>query len=466
MKRKGDQEESDARHRLHRRDLELFKEIESLEDDVEVRRKRRFHSEDTSENNDIEKYPNKMAARSSRSSREDNDITARGMERFLTRERKNKGIKQPAKRSTLGSGMDMDYTSSGSASGVWISDSEANGISNENPQASSLEHMVAALSDQSRNHETEDTTSGSGLWGASGSDDDLPKFFSAAASNSHYMEVGHVESGSASGERKQENLVSDLAEELHQQTSAKQDEPTHRPKPKQKRSSETFGKDILHEFFEGPGIIHRSKREKIDNSLEEKLASFFRNLKGDTVASHEPETPHEPPPIPAVVTTKRKSKVTKTARDISQGNSEELTGLSLVRRFYRDQDTEVNTGQGNRIYPDSVIPLDDTIKKDKIETKLLHKENVVKKEKAIDKTDTRRSNLYEPRVVHQKEIPRTHVTIIEEPAIYSKTDDPMDSNDGGMNSEEDESEPAIEIHEREIREDGKDNHYTSNDNNK
>ncbi|KXJ16333.1 uncharacterized protein LOC110236030 [Exaiptasia diaphana] len=457
VKRKGDQEESDTGQRLHRRDMELFKEIESLEDDVEIRRKKRFHSEDKNDNNDIEKYPNKMAARSSRSSREDNDITARGMERFLIREGKNKGIKQPAKRSTLGSGMESDYTSSGSASGVWISDSEANSMLNENktPQESSLENIVAALSDQPRDHETEDTSSGSGLWGASGSDDDLPKFFSAAASNSHYMEVGHVESGSGSGETKQANLVSDLAEELHQQASTKQDDHAH---PKQKRSSDSFveGNDILHEFFEGAGIIHRSKREKIDNSLEEKLASFFRNLKGDTVASHEPQTPNEPPPIPAVVTSKRKSKVTKTAREVYQENTEGLTGLSLVRRFYRDQDMDVNTGQGEKIYPDSVIPLDDalTFKKDKIETKLLHQETISKKKKAIDQTETRKSNPYEPRVVHQKEIPRTHVTIIEEPAIYSKTDDSMDSNDGGMNSKEDESEPAIEIHERAIREDG------------
>ncbi|KAK3701358.1 hypothetical protein QZH41_000487 [Actinostola sp. cb2023] len=413
VKRKGDNEEEEGNggQRLHRREVASLKEI--LEDDREIRRKRRFQSEEIVEKNDAEKYPNKMAARSSRSSREDNDITARGMERFLIRENK----------STV-----------------------------------SRDHLPRG--------ENDDSSSGSGLWENSGSnsDDDLPKFFSAVASNSHYMEVGRVGSGSGSGsgmESKQTNLVSDLAEEVHQDRKPIHAEPATEP-TKQKRSSDNHiqKRDILHEFFEGSDVIYRSRREKIDTDLEEKLASFFRNLKGDQVASHEPESPHEPPPIPAVTTSKRKSKVIKTIRDVtsSQGNddSEGLTGLSLVKRFYRDQNME-ETGQTKKVYPDSVrilkdmtsIPLQDEEKRSEVPA--VHKTTA---KKTPESNDIKRSDPFEPRVVHKKELPRAHVTIIEEPAVYSKTEEGMDSSEGGMNVEEDESEPAIEIHERDIREDG------------
>lgn len=494
VKRKGDLDE-DKGQRLHRRDLDLLKEIESLEDDVEIRRKRRFYTDDSQETQDVDKYPNKMAARSSRSSREDNDITARGMERFLVA----KGTKQPANIHP-GSGMD----NKGSGSGAW----EDGVDTKEEPQGTSLENMVAALSD-------EGTASASGgVWGGSGSDDELPKFFSAAASNSNFMELGRV--GSGSGDDKQANLVSDLAEELHQQTNQdgqkqdkqaeqkqvkqeikqdkpdgskqdkpdgstqdkpvgskpvdsenpseeKQDTPVGKEKeqdgpahPKQKRSSEPLesGNDLLHRFFEGPGIIHRFKREKIDNSLEERLASFFRNLKDDAMTSNDPDTSNEPPPIPAITAKKRKSKVTKIARNVGKTEEgEELTGLNLVKRFYKDQDMDTTTHV--KVYPNSVSPLNVkpilVTKKEKIETK----PQVEKiEEKPLDEKELKRENIFEPRVVHQQEIPRTHVTIIEEPAVYSKIEDGMETSDGGQDTEDDESEAAIEIHERDIREDG------------
>lgn len=524
VKRKGELDEDG--HRLHRRDLTPDL-IESLENDLLVRRNRRFESPQTNEEDDLDKFPNKMAARSSRSSREDNDVTARGMERFLIREVKNKGIKQPAKRfnSASGSGIESDVTS-GSGSGVWISDAEAHNIlSRDRPKSigSSLENIVASLGDSD-----DETSSGSGTWTGSGSHD--TSLFSTPVSQTHYAEVGRVESGSGMDD-KPANLVSDLSEELQQQTAkAEEDHPI------QKRSSETDEKDILHQFFEDSQVIHRQRREKIDNGLEERLASFFKNLQGEAVASHQPDTPQEPPPIPAIVASKRKSKVTKTARDVSssQGNDDDLTGINLVKRFYRDQDMKENTRQ--IVYPESVTPLDEEHNQDmKIETKELEpeedqqsKENqedegspvepqddmqgsdetttqddtpinqesttqdsIRNNDEATTQNDTpnihdnaqskggnseskvegsqstapstkqenkdiKRSGIFEPRVLSEKQIPKTHVTIIEEPAVYSKTDDEMDSDDGGAKADEaEESEPAIEIHERDIREDGK-----------
>jgi len=457
-----------------------------------------------------------MAARSSRSSREDNDVTARGMERFLIREVKKKGIKQPAKRftSASGSGMDNDVTS-GSGSGVWISDAQAHNILSRDVSkslGSTLENIVASLGDSD-----DGSSSGSGTWTGSGSHD--PSLFSTPVSQTHYAEVGRVPSGDSSGiGEKPASLVSDLSDELQQQTA--KEEPAH---PKQKRSSETD--DILHQFFEGSQVIHRARREKIDNGLEERLASFFKNLQGEAGASHQPDIPNEPPPIPAIISSKRKSKVTKTARDVSssQGN-DVLTGINLVKRFYRDQE---NTRQ--IVYPESVTPLDEEHNQDlKVETKELEPEDdqqnhedegspvepdesdesttqedtpinqenttkdstqqndetttlndkPTKDEKAQsagetgqsnaqespntaagtkpETKDIKRSGIFEPRVVSEKQIPKTHVTIIEEPAVYSNTEDEMDSSDGGTNEDEvEESEPAIEIHERDIREDGK-----------
>ena len=69
-----------------------------------------------------------------------------------------------------------------------------------------------------------------------------------------------------------------------------------------------------------------------------------------------------------------------------------------------------------------------------------------------------KEQLATPRVVYKKEIPDHDTSLIEMPAVYSRSDEGheddtagMDSSDGGL----DPNEPNIEIHERGIREDGK-----------
>lgn len=422
-----------------------------------------------------------MAARSSRSSREDKDVTARGFDRFKLPKDDMKGNKQPAKRSvtTSGSGLESDVESS--ASGMWISDSAAqdllSGKVDKKRSASSLESIVAALSAITTDHPAdfngENEGSASGAWVISGSgqefntpDDDLPKFFSAAASNSQYREVGDTISGSGSGmdestvPPKQGNLVSDLAEEVHpdERPSSKKDVSQSEAKPlnNETKSIKIHKRDILEQFFgqNHEDVLSRSRREQVDKDVGESLTSLFRNNRPDKITSEAnlPIKP-EPPPIPAVGSAKRGSKINqKTGSLESVNGGEGLTGLSLVRRFYRDQNME-QTGKTR----EKVLPKPEHHLKD-IETKIL-KQPITKKteEKVNPIHKVVKNNPFEPRVVHKKQLPKAHVTIIEEPAVYKKNEEEgMDSSDGGMNEDEsDESEPSIEIHERDIREDGK-----------
>lgn len=480
VKRKGEVDEENEGSRLQRKELSSILTRHRRES-INENRRRRFESDEENTEDEEEIFPNKMAARSSRSSREDKDVTARGFDRFILPKDDIKGNKQPAKRSstTSGSGLESDFESSASGSGLWITDSAAKellaGKVEKKRSASSLESIVAALSAITTDHTAdingENEGSASGSWVISGSgqelntpDDDLPKFFSAAASNSQYREVGETLSGSGSGmeERtmatKQGNLVSDLAEEVHQDNrpSSKTEASESQAKPlnNETKPIKIHKRDILEQFFgeNHEDVLSRSRRDNVDKEVEETLTSFFRTNRPDKITSEEDQPiKHEPPPIPAGGSAKRGSKISQKSGSLESANGGEgLTGLSLVRRFYRDQNME-QTGLAREV---------------KLPPKLEHhvkdaeskKQPVMKKteEKVNPKRKVAKHNPFEPRVVHEKQLPKAHVTIIEEPAVYTKNDEEgMDSSDGGMNEDEsDESEPTIEIHERDIREDG------------
>jgi hypothetical protein len=363
VKRKGEIDGESDGGRLQRRDVaplisekdrHPLNEDGKADEEREIRRRRRFESDQGSAEEKEKNYPNKMAARSSRSSREDKDVTARGIDRFLVQENEIKGNKQPAKRTITTSGSGLENDTEASASGMWISDSAAadimSGKIDTKRSANSLESIVAALtaitSDHTADYNGEIGGSASGSWVISGSgqglntqDDDLPKFFSAAASNSHYLEVGEASSGSGSGmdegtmAHKQENLISDLAEEVHEdkQPSMKETSRSGAPesdaKPQATRSNETKAievhkRDILQQFFGEHEVLSRSRRDQVDKNVEEKITSFFRNTKPDKISNAQPDLPtkHEPPPIPAVNSAKSDSKINEKSGSLESIN--------------------------------------------------------------------------------------------------------------------------------------------------
>ncbi|XP_031557248.1 uncharacterized protein LOC116293891 [Actinia tenebrosa] len=485
VKRKGEIDEENEEHLLQRRELkpltrhkrDTVGEHKATEDETQNSRRRRFKSDQENIEEEGENYPNKMAARSSRSSREDKDVTAHGFDRFILPKDDIKGNKQPAKRSIAASGSGLESNFESSASGMWISDSAAkdllSGKKDNKRSASSLESIVAALSaiktDQTADFNGDNDGSASGAWVISGSgqefntpDDDLPKFFSAAASNSQYHEVGETISGSGSGHEendvasKQGNLISDLAEEVHQdEKPSNKKEFTQSPaKPlnNETKSIKIHKRDILEQFFgeNHKDVLSRSRREQDDKNVKEGFTSFFRNSPNKITSEADlPLIKHEPPPIPAVRSAKGGSKISQKSGSLETVNvGEGLTGLSLVRRFYRDQNME-QTGQTRKVLPKPEHILKDVEAKKYPITKKTEK-------KVISNHKVTKNNPFEARVVHTKQLPKAHVTIIEEPAVYTKNEEEgMDSSDGGMNEDEsDESEPTIEIHERDIREDG------------
>ena len=121
---------------------------------------------------------------------------------------------------------------------------------------------------------------------------------------------------------------------------------------------------------------------------------------------------------------------------LTAGSLDEST---LVKRFYRDQETKTESSSPASLPSKHSEVIDEgEISSDGISANL-------------------KEQLSVPRVVYKKEIAEQESSLVEMPAVYSRSEDKvsendgMDTSDGGL----DPDEPNIEIHERGIREDGK-----------
>ena len=132
--------------------------------------------------------------------------------------------------------------------------------------------------------------------------------------------------------------------------------------------------------------------------------------------------------------------------DKSLGQNDALNGESLVARFYRDQDGHADLSE----------PIDNSLASLPSETKdVFNTREQIKPEKRETHYQPP-GDLAEPRVVYTRQIRDIPETIIERPAIYSRSveESGMESGYGG----EDDDEATLTIHEREIREDGRPNY--------
>ncbi|KAJ7331604.1 hypothetical protein OS493_019189 [Desmophyllum pertusum] len=189
VKRKGEGEIDNGEELVHkvRRSQD--------EKETEIRHKRRFFAPDTTEHKTLKDYKTKMEARSSRSSREDNDITAKRPERFRLRIHKRSHDESSLIKGDVSSGSGEQPQTGTSGSGLW---SGPQLLSKKNDKRStnsnSLDTLIATLraissltpEEHDINSDEEIESSGSGLWLApeNAVDDKLPQFFKEEAANS------------------------------------------------------------------------------------------------------------------------------------------------------------------------------------------------------------------------------------------------------------------------------------------
>lgn len=162
-------------------EVELVRKVRRSQDDreTEIRHKRRFFATEATEQKTEESYKTKMEARSSRSSREDNDITARRPERFRVRIHKrspddggsslvageaSSSGEQPGKSSTSGSGFWTSKVKASQGLKTKKTDKRSMGTSSLDSLISALT-AISSLAPEEQDTSGEDTEfSGSGLW--------------------------------------------------------------------------------------------------------------------------------------------------------------------------------------------------------------------------------------------------------------------------------------------------------------
>lgn len=478
VKRKGETE-------LHH-DVELVKKVRRSQEDkeTELRHQRRFFAPETEEPKTQENYKTKMEARSSRSAREDNDITARRSERFGPRIHKRSSEEDGSSwftGQTSGSGEEpgKSFTSSVELGNPKSNIPELQSKRDEkrSMSTSSLESLISALTaissltpedqDTSGSEEVESSGSGSGFWLApekEDKDDKLPKFF-------------EEEQNSGRGEN--------LEEALTRINEAAQKEFDRRADGEGSGETKIVIEDKQHET--GTKLFRRELRS---DSLEDDLmaavennqessdydpadmgtsfsgsAMQFTEIEDESSTSGQadedqftkvPEVAAKPEvePLPSVADillpdsfyrARRSSQENFFLRtDNNLGKNDALDSDSLVARFYRDQDAHDDVTEISEA-PLASLPSDNqavfsAYKQLKPEKRESHYEHS--------------ADFSEPRVVYTREIRNAPEPIIERPAVYSRSEDEdeMDSSFGG---EDDDEEATVTIHEREIREDGK-----------
>ncbi|XP_078372522.1 uncharacterized protein LOC144656163 isoform X2 [Oculina patagonica] len=446
---------------------ELVRKVRRSQDDkeTEIRHKRRFFATETTEHETQDGYKTKMEARSSRSSREDNDITAKRPERFRLRIHKRSHDESSLIKGDDISGSGERPEPGSSGSGLWSGPQlDTKRTDKRSMNSNSLDSLIATLQaissltpEENDNSDEEIESSGSGIWLAPENevDDKLPQFFKEEAnsgsgenpekaltmlSEKAQMELGkHTEDVSSGLAQNKPNVGS---EETHEQEAGKM-----------------FRREVKSDALADDLIAATENEDKDDNSEQgEHLSSSSGSA--DDEQENEDKIPDQPeddkitePEVKttrsladallpdAFYRTKRSSQENTwlVSDNIDLGENDALISNSLVARFYRDQDAFADAPEA------SVASLPSEIEKSPGK-----QGKPVKRESHYDHS----GDFSEPRVVYTREVSDAREPIIERPAVYSQSKDEseMDSSFGGEDDDDDDA--TLMIHERDIREDG------------
>lgn len=420
-----------------------------------------------------------MEARSSRSSREDNDITAKRPERFRLRIHKRSHDESSLIKGDgiFGSGQQHEPGTSGS--GLWSGPQLDTKRSDKRSMSSnSLDNLIATLrAISSLTPEDNDTSdeeiesSGSGLWLAPENtvSDKLPQFFKEESN-----------SGSAENPERALTMLSETAQkELDKHTEDvssgfAQNEPNVGSEETQKmegekllrrevRSDDTLAADLT--------ATAENDDKDDDSEQEDHLTSSSGSADDDQEDKDEPSEQPEENKITkqpndkttrslaevllpdAFYRAKRSSQVnTFLVSDNNLDRNDALISNSLVARFYRDQDALADTPEVMEASVASLPSETEAVSSPETQAK------PVKRESYYDHS----GDFSEPRVVYTREISEAPDPIIERPAVFSqsKDDNDMDSSFGGEDDDDDD-DATLMIHERDIREDGRLNEFST-----
>lgn len=463
VKRKGGGEFDNGEEFIHK--------VRRSQDDkeTEIRHKRRFFAPDATEHESQENYKTKMEARSSRSSREDNDITAKRPERFRLRIQKRSPVESSLINGDTISGSGKQPEPGTSGSGLWIGPLLHSKRDDKRSMSSnSLDSLIATLRaisslspEENENSDKEIESSGSGLWlkPDNAIDDKLPQFFKEEAS-----------SGSGEDAEKALNMLSETAQK---ELSKNRDdvnsglavsEPNVSSEEEQPNNGgKLFRREVKSDSLTDD-LVAAAENDDDDSEQEDHLPPSSGSAEEEKEAqdgmSQQPDDDkiEEHPDIKttraladallpdAFFRVKRSSQEdVMLLSENNLGENDALVSNSLVARFYRDQnalgDAPDNAEASAASLPSETqaVPSPD---------KQLEP---VKRESYYDRSE----DFSEPRVVYTREITEARDPIIERPAVYSQSMDEseMDSSFGGDDYDDDD-EATLMIHEREIREDG------------
>jgi len=451
---------------------ELINKVRRSQDDkeTEIRHKRRFFAIDTTERESQESYKTKMEARSSRSSREDNDITAKRPERFRLRIHKRSHDESSLIKGDTISGSGQQPEPGTSGSGLWSGPLQHSKRDDKRSMSSnSLDSLIATLRaisslapEDNDNSDKEIESSESGLWlkPDNAIDDKLPQFFNEEAS-----------SGSGEDAEKALNMLSETAQmELSKngdevssglavsepKVSSEEDKPDN--------GGKLFRRDVKSDSLADDLVAAAGNDDKSDNSEQE---DHLSSSSGSGNEKQEAEDEMSQQPDEDKIKEQPDIKTTRTLADAllpnaffrvkrssqedamllsesNLGENDALVSNSLVARFYRDQDALADAPDITEASVASLPSETEAV------SSLDKKVKPVKRESYYDHS----GDFSEPRVVYTREITEARDPIIERPAVYSQSTDEseMDSSFGG--DEDDDDDATLTIHEREIREDG------------
>ena len=411
-----------------------------------------------------------MEARSSRSSREDNDITAKRPERFRLRIHKRSDDESSLIKgdSISGSGKQPEPGTSGS--GLWSGpllqskrDDKRSMITNSLDKLIATLRAISSLTPEDNgNSDKEIESSGSGLWLKPDNtvDDKLPQFFKE-----------EVSSGSGEDAEEALNMLSETAQ---MELSKNGDEVSSglavseanviSEEEKPKNGGKLFRREVQSDILADDLIAAAENDDKSDNS---ELEDHLSNLAGSADEEQEAEDEISQQPDEDKIKKQLDIKTTRALADAllpeaffrvkrssqedamllsesNLGENDALVSNSLVARFYRDQDALADAPDIAEASVASLPSETEAVSSPEKQVK------PVKRESYYDHS----GDLSEPRVVYTREITEARDPIIERPAVYSQSMDEseMDSSFGGYNDDDDDA--TLTIHEREIREDG------------
>ena len=411
-----------------------------------------------------------MEARSSRSSREDNDITAKRPERFRLRIHKRSDEESSLiKGDTIsGSGKQLEPGTSGS--GLWSGPLlQSKRDDRRSMSSNSLDKLIATLRaissltpEDNDNSDKEIESSGSGLWLKPDNtvDDKLPQFFNE-----------EVSSGSGEDAEEALNMLSETAQ---MELSKNGDEVSSglavsepnviSEEEKPKNGEKLFRREVQSDILADDLVAAAENDDKRDNSEQE---DHLSNLPGSADEEQKAEDEISQQPDEDKIKKQLEIKTTRALADAllpdaffrvkrssqedatllsesNLGENDALVSSSLVARFYRDQDTLNDAPDTTEASVASLPSETQAVSSPEKQVK------PVKRESYYDHS----ADLSEPRVVYTREITEARDPIIERPAVYSQSMDQseMDSSFGGYDDDDDDA--TLTIHEREIREDG------------